>query len=142
MAQAASAPFHFDSNYYLCYVGKKSKKKMQAIAGATVRLATAFPQPTQSTPALHMIRHAYNVALFTRPDGLGRFRVQAMENGEIDTKVPKYHSIREAAAMYLLCPGVPQPPVHDHGCRSSSQAPDDHHARPHMLLNWGYPLAG
>ena len=93
LAQTASALFHFDDKYYLRYVDKNSKKKTQAIAGATLHLVTAYLGSTRTTPALHMIWHVNNVSLCTRSDRLGKFCVSVMESCDIDTKVFKSQSI-------------------------------------------------
>ena len=64
-----------------------------------------------------------------------------METCDIDTKIFKSHSIRGAAATYLLSLGVPKSLIQAHGFWSSSQTLDDYYARLHMLLDWDDLLA-
>ena len=142
LAQTASALFHFDNKYYLRYVDKNSKKKTQVVAGSTLRLVTAYLHSTRTTPALHMIRHLNNAALCTGSDRLGKFCVQVMDTCDIYTKIFQSHSIRGAAATYLLYLGVPKSLIQAHGFWSSSQTLDDYYARLHMLLDWDDLLAG
>ena len=89
LAQTASALFHFDNKYYLRYVDKNSKKEKQVIAGATLRIVTAYLHSTRTTPVLHTIWHVNNDALCARSDRLGKFCAQFMEELDIDTKVFK-----------------------------------------------------
>ena len=129
LAQTTSALFHFDDKYYLRYVNENSKKKMQVIAVSNIRLVIAYLHSTGATPALHMIRHINNFALYTGSDRLGKFCAQFMESCDIDTKIFKSHNICGASATYLLYLGVPKSLIQADGFRSSSQTYDGYHAR-------------
>ena len=142
LSNTTSGLFEYDNRYYLRYVDKNGKKKTQVIAGATLKLITAYLYSTRSTPALHLIRHVNNDALCTRADRLAKFSVQVMETCGVDTTVFKAHSIRGASATYLLYLGVPKSLIQAHGFWSSSQTLDDYYARLHMLLDWDDLLAG
>ena len=142
VSRIASALYVFEDKYFVRTVDKNGKKRTQNVCGATLKLLTAYLYRTKDHPAPCLIRHLNNLSLSTGSERIAKLAMRVMEACDIDTSVFKGHSVRGAAATYLLRLGVPTALVQAHGFWASAQTLDDYYARLHSLLDWDDILQG
>ena len=132
----------FEGKFFVRLVDKNSKHRTQPVSGPTLTIILYNPLMTRIQPAPFMLRHTNNPSLCLGSDRIARLCLQQMTDCGLDTEVFKAHSVRGAAATYLLQLGVPQTLVQAHGFWSSTQTLDKYHPRLHMVLNWDDMLQG
>ena len=135
VSRIASALYVFEDKYFVRTMDKKWSKGSQNVCGTTLKLLAANLYRIKDYPAPCLIRHLNNLSLSTGSEQVAKFSMRVMKACGVATSVFKGHSVRGAAATYLLHLGVPKALVQAHGFWTSAQTLDDYYARLHSLLD-------